>query len=118
VDGNARTSAPAARHDIVRSVAVDKKRRNSRIKSLLDNRRIQSTVADSLSLALVYLKQLRDRYRLKFRIVLAIHDAILLEVPYEEVEVAIEVSERWCEELSPETEAKIAQAIAGQKEVL
>jgi len=97
---------------------------------------LQSTVADALSRALVLLRHLRDKYRLRFRVVLAIHDAILLEVPYEETAVAeellqhcmsalvevpgtglhygvdIEMSERWCEHMSPELEAKIAQVTA------
>lgn len=52
---------------------------------------IQGTVADALSLALVHLYEERDRRRLQFRIALAIHDAVLLEVPYEEVPAAIEL---------------------------
>lgn len=50
---------------------------------------IQSVVADALSLALVHLYEERNRRGLRFRIVLAVHDAILLDVPYEEAPEAI-----------------------------
>jgi DNA polymerase I-like protein with 3'-5' exonuclease and polymerase domains len=50
---------------------------------------IQSTVADALNLALVFLARERKIRGLTFKIILAIHDAILLDVPYEEKEVAI-----------------------------
>lgn len=49
---------------------------------------IQSTVADALSYAMVHLYRERNRLGLKFRIVLAVHDAVLLEVPYDEVNIA------------------------------
>jgi DNA polymerase I-like protein with 3'-5' exonuclease and polymerase domains len=46
---------------------------------------IQSTVADALSSALVLIEKERNRLDMKFKIVLAVHDAVILEVPYEEV---------------------------------
>lgn len=49
---------------------------------------IQSTVADSLSYGLTRLKRERDALGLRLRIVLAIHDAVLLLVPLEELATA------------------------------
>jgi DNA polymerase I-like protein with 3'-5' exonuclease and polymerase domains len=49
---------------------------------------IQSTVADALSSALVLIEKERNRLDMKFKIVLAVHDAVILEVPYEEVRAA------------------------------
>lgn len=49
---------------------------------------IQSTVADSLWRALVRLYRRRNELGLRLRIVLPIHDAILLWVPYEELVIA------------------------------
>jgi DNA polymerase I-like protein with 3'-5' exonuclease and polymerase domains len=50
---------------------------------------IQSTVADALNYALVLLARERYIRGLSFKIILAIHDAILLDVPLEEKEIAI-----------------------------
>jgi len=92
---------------------------------------IQSTVADALSVAMTMLWKFRhmteDGQRLGFRLILAIHDAILFEVPNEHVDemvtkwipyfmselniipqinrrlqVDIEVFERWTEDLKKE----------------
>lgn len=85
------------------------------------NAPIQGTVADSLSYALVILRhKLRD-LGLKTKILLAVHDAVLLDVPYNEIAVVkhvlhhvmtqevevpgcnlrysadIEICARWCE---------------------
>ena len=46
---------------------------------------IQGTVADSLSLALTRLYRERNRLGLRTRIVLPIHDAIMLQAPYDEI---------------------------------
>jgi DNA polymerase-1 len=46
---------------------------------------IQSTVADALSVGLFNLWAARNERRMDFRILLAIHDAVLLEVPVHEV---------------------------------
>ena len=46
---------------------------------------IQSTVADSLSLGIVRLEKERNILQMDARILLAIHDAVLMLVPYEEV---------------------------------
>lgn len=46
---------------------------------------IQSTVADTLYVAMNNLWLLRRRFGLSFRFVLAVHDALILEVPCEEV---------------------------------
>ncbi|MDR1612919.1 MAG: hypothetical protein LBT97_09065 [Planctomycetota bacterium] len=55
---------------------------------------IQSTVADSLSLALCRLVRERDRRGMGTRLVLPIHDAILLWAPYEEIQAACRLL-RW-----------------------
>ena len=49
------------------------------------NAPIQGTVADALSYALVLLQRARDDFQLKSKILLAIHDAVLMMVPYEEI---------------------------------
>jgi uracil-DNA glycosylase family 4 len=49
---------------------------------------IQSTVADTVSRAILKLWRERNKRNMRFRIVLQVHDAILLEVPYEEVREA------------------------------
>lgn len=50
------------------------------------NMPIQGTVGDALSIALYNLYRLRNAYDMKFRLVLTIHDAVILEVPVAEVE--------------------------------
>lgn len=91
---------------------------------------IQGTVADALTTALGHLERERNRLDMKFRIVLAVHDAIFIEVPYEEVPEAkallekcmsemtevpgiglrygvdVEVFQRWNEELEDESVLK------------
>jgi len=91
---------------------------------------IQSVVADSLSLGIAYLANRRDMLKLESRIILAIHDAALMLVPYHEVQevckvlqtclsdelevpgvglhynIDIEISKRWCEHPSDELLAK------------
>lgn len=52
---------------------------------------IQSTVSDALSLALIFIGEERAKRGMTFKIVHAIHDAVLLEVPYHEVKGALEV---------------------------
>jgi DNA polymerase I len=49
---------------------------------------VQSVVADTVSRALILLWRERNKRNLKFRIVLQVHDAIVLEVPYDEVKEA------------------------------
>jgi DNA polymerase I-like protein with 3'-5' exonuclease and polymerase domains len=49
---------------------------------------IQSTVADALSLDLPRIMLRRDMYSLRTRIVLVIHDAVMLWVPYDEIKEA------------------------------
>lgn len=46
---------------------------------------IQSTVADAISMSLRLLKEERDRRDMRFKLVLTVHDSVILEVPYEEV---------------------------------
>lgn len=98
---------------------------------------IQSTVADSLNLALTMLKRRRDSLGLRARILLAIHDAVLMCTPIEELKqvdtllrecmsrdlevpnvglhygVDIEVSFRWNEHMSPEEEAIVKDILGG-----
>lgn len=57
------------------------------------NAPIQGTVADALSTSLAVLPGERDRRGLQFRIVLAVHDAILIETPIEEAVAAKECLE-------------------------
>lgn len=52
---------------------------------------IQSVVADSLSLGLVYLQRERDLLGLRARIVLAVHDAVVMYAPYEEVKEVMRI---------------------------
>jgi uracil-DNA glycosylase family 4 len=51
---------------------------------------IQSLVADAINCAVYHLKKHRDELQLKSKIVLSIHDAILMEVPYDEVKIVYE----------------------------
>jgi uracil-DNA glycosylase family 4 len=51
------------------------------------NMPIQGTVADALNIALFNLYRYRDAKGLHFRMALTIHDAIILEVPYYEVDI-------------------------------
>jgi DNA polymerase I-like protein with 3'-5' exonuclease and polymerase domains/uracil-DNA glycosylase len=88
---------------------------------------IQSTVADALSLDLIRIQRERDRREMRTRIVLSIHDAVMLWAPHDEIGragellrwamvdafgaevpgiglrygVDIEYSERWNEPLDP-----------------
>jgi DNA polymerase-1 len=55
------------------------------------NMPIQGTVADALSIALYNILRYRDAMGLRFRIVLTVHDAVILEVPYDEVKIVKEV---------------------------
>jgi DNA polymerase I-like protein with 3'-5' exonuclease and polymerase domains len=48
---------------------------------------IQSLVADAMSRALDHLYFRRELYGLHYKIVLQIHDAVLLEVPCDEIEI-------------------------------
>jgi uracil-DNA glycosylase family 4 len=48
---------------------------------------IQSLVADVVNTAAYHLKKMRDQLKLKAKIVLSIHDAILMEVPLNEVSI-------------------------------
>jgi DNA polymerase-1 len=51
---------------------------------------IQSLVADAINCAVYHLKKQRDELQLESKIVLSIHDAILMEVPYNEVKIVYE----------------------------
>jgi len=53
---------------------------------------IQSAVADAVSRALDHLYYRRDEFGLNYRIVLQIHDAVLLECPYSEVEAVYDIA--------------------------
>jgi len=57
------------------------------------NMTIQGTVADALCAALVLVERERSRRGMQFKIVLAVHDEIMLEVPYHEVQEAIKLLE-------------------------
>jgi DNA polymerase-1 len=89
---------------------------------------IQSTVADALSLDLVRIRRERDRRGMRMRIVLSIHDAVMVWAPHGEIAAArdllrwamvdapgaevpgiglrygieVEYSERWNEPLAPD----------------
>jgi len=87
---------------------------------------MQSTVADAINEAAIQLRNQRNLLQLKFRLILAVHDAIVLHVPFDEVQIAmellqkcmsddlevpgtglhygidIEIGDRWCEKPSKE----------------
>lgn len=67
------------------------------------NHNIQSTVASALNLSLIRLHKERNLRNLSFRIALPIHDAILLEVPYEEIGEATRLL-RWAMTEAPGAE--------------
>lgn len=48
---------------------------------------IQSTVADTCMLAMWMMRQYREKHNLHFRLINQIHDAIMIEVPIDEIEV-------------------------------
>ncbi len=56
---------------------------------------IQSGIADAVSRSLDYLYHYRETHNVKYKLIMQIHDAILLEVPYNYVEEA-------CEKVLPE----------------
>lgn len=52
---------------------------------------IQSTVADTCLIAMDLIQRIRDKYKLQYRIVNQVHDAIIFEAPPEEVKAAIDI---------------------------
>ena len=69
--------------------AIDKEQQK-RFGRQAKNFPIQSTVADAVSQASYYLYQYRNEWKLKSRIGLQIHDAIIMEVPLDEVKIVYE----------------------------
>ena len=57
---------------------------------------VQSYVADLLRLALVNLQQYRREHGMKFKVILTVHDSIMLEVPIDEVEEVATVVLPYC----------------------
>ena len=52
---------------------------------------IQSTIADTCLIALDLIQKARDHFKLQYRIVNQVHDAIIFEVPPHEVDTCIEI---------------------------
>ena len=73
--GRMRRFAPSKKRDVVASMQRE-----------AQNFPIQSTVADTCSLAMQRMVEYRAQHNLHFRLVNQIHDAIMLEVPENEVE--------------------------------
>jgi len=67
---------------------TDKQRRAEQERQAM-NFPIQSLVADVVNRGISALQAFRDRYGLAFRIILQIHDAVLLEVPESEVKLVV-----------------------------
>lgn len=55
------------------------------------NFKIQSYVAELLRLALINLREFRRQHNMRYKIVLTVHDSIMLEVPIPEVEQVSEI---------------------------
>ncbi len=55
---------------------------------------IQSTVADTLSLGIANLEKERNILGMSSRIILAVHDAVMLYVPYEEVTAVLQLLQK------------------------